>query len=271
MNKVFTYTKRIIKEDHRVVRLFPKQMYDRYREVESIAYNIRKRLEHKTRVKVGLEDIELCTRMPDSGVWRRQRLPSNLPTIDLDCTSRPDMSLSPPPGRPGREEMLAEAVRGVLSSRSEMEEARAELAKKNEEKKRQLSSDSDSDENVRTQGKKGRLNKSGSEVNQGDLVGEKQGNFAGDNQGLVVGDTQGNRQVDSEGTGKEAELGLGQGNEKCGYETRQNTSSGQLDLGLFISQEAYSPLTPAKTKNIPDLTVILNSPVYHSKPGRGTK
>ena len=141
VNKVFTYTKRMVKEDHRVVRWFPKQMYDRYREVEAIAYNIRQTLEHKTRVKVGLQDIELCTRLPDSGIWRRQRLPSNLPSIDLDCTSRPDMSLSPPPGRPGREEMLAEAVRGVLSSRVEMEEAQAELARKNEEKKRQHSSD----------------------------------------------------------------------------------------------------------------------------------
>ena len=75
---------------------------------------------------------------------------------------------------------------------------------------------SDSDDNVRTQGKKGRLNKSGTEVNQGeyqgDRVGENQGNFEGDNQGLMVGDSQGNRQVDSEGTGKEDELGPVQGN-----------------------------------------------------------
>ena len=223
--------------------------------MESIAYNIRKRLEYKTRVKVGLEDIELCTRMPDSSVWRRQRLPSNLPTIDLDCTSRPDMSLSPPPGRPGREEMLAVAVGGVLSSRREMEKAQAELTRKNEEKKRQYSSDSDSDENGK--GKKGRLNKAGSEVNQGELVVANPGDLLGQNQGDLEVDNQGLL------VGKEAGLGLGQGNEKC-----QNTSSVQLDLGLFTSQEGYSPLTPAKSKNIPDLAVILNSPVYHSKTGR---
>ena len=40
------------------------------------------------------------------------------------------------------------------------------------------------------------------------------------------------------------------------------------DMGKFISQEAYSPLTPAKAKSIPDLSVLLNSPVYHTKLGK---
>ena len=43
------------------------------------------------------------------------------------------------------------------------------------------------------------------------------------------------------------------------------------DPGKFINQEANSPSSPAKTKIIPDLSVILNSPVYHSKTVRNLK
>ena len=37
----------------------------------------------------------------------------------------------------------------------------------------------------------------------------------------------------------------------------------QLDPGSFTQLEAYSPLTPAKAKKIPDLPV--NSPVFHTR------
>ena len=37
VDKLFSYTRGMVKQDHRVVRWYPRQMYDRYRAVESIA------------------------------------------------------------------------------------------------------------------------------------------------------------------------------------------------------------------------------------------
>jgi hypothetical protein len=105
VDKLFTYTRGMVKQDHRLVRWFPKQMFDRYRAVESVAYEIRKNLKHKTRVKIGKSDIELSTRETGCTVWRRQTLPDNLPEIDLDCSFRPAMPSTPPPGRPGRDQI----------------------------------------------------------------------------------------------------------------------------------------------------------------------
>ena len=42
VDKIFSYTRGMVKQDHRIVRWYPRQMYDRYRAVESIAYDIRK-------------------------------------------------------------------------------------------------------------------------------------------------------------------------------------------------------------------------------------
>ena len=38
-----------------------------------------------------------------------------------------------------------------------------------------------------------------------------------------------------------------------------------LDLGKFTSTEGFSPATPAKIKNIPELAVEINSPVFHTR------
>ena len=54
-------------------------MYERYRAVESIAYDFRKNKNHKTRVKVGRDDLELSTREAGSSVWKKQVLPDSLP------------------------------------------------------------------------------------------------------------------------------------------------------------------------------------------------
>ena len=45
-------------------------------------------------------------------------------------------------------------------------------------------------------------------------------------------------------------------------------SKNPIDAGKFTALEAYSPMSPAKTKSIPDLSVLVNSPVYHSKFGK---
>ena len=45
VDKLFSYTRGMVKQDHMVVRWYPRQMYDRYRAAESIAYEIRKKTE----------------------------------------------------------------------------------------------------------------------------------------------------------------------------------------------------------------------------------
>ena len=66
-----------------MLRLYPRQMYERFRAIESIAYEIRKKLNHKTRVKIGRDDIELSTREANSSVWRMQVLPDSLPEFEM--------------------------------------------------------------------------------------------------------------------------------------------------------------------------------------------
>ena len=130
VDKIFSYTRGMVKQDHRIVRWYPRQMYDRYRAVESIAY-IRKKLSHKTRVKIGRKDIELSTRETGSTVWKRQALPDNLPKFDLDSSSGPATSSSPPPGRPGRSQLYP-----TLPS-SDMEVAAASLDRESEQNERE--------------------------------------------------------------------------------------------------------------------------------------
>jgi hypothetical protein len=113
----------MVKQDHRVVRWFPKQIYDRYRAVESVAYEIRRNLKYKTRVKLGRRDIELTTRETGSTVWRRQPLPDNLPKIDLNCTFRPAGISSPPPGRPVKAELFTQASEVISGQNDETEAA----------------------------------------------------------------------------------------------------------------------------------------------------
>ena len=62
VDRLMAYTREMVKPDHRVVRWYPKQMYERHRAVESIAYDIRKTMKNKTRVKIGRSYIELSIR-----------------------------------------------------------------------------------------------------------------------------------------------------------------------------------------------------------------
>ena len=137
VDKMFGYTKVMIK-DHRVVRWYPKELFERFQALDHIAFDMReemklKSVKLKTRVTVGKNDLEFSTKMPDSN-WRLQPLPGGLPKIDLDAGARRAMTSSPPPGRPdrpvmvdtqnslsppvrpGRAEMLATAVEAVLAN-----------------------------------------------------------------------------------------------------------------------------------------------------------
>ena len=86
VDKLFGYTKVMVKDDHRLVRWYPKEIFERYRAVESVAYAMRlemklRNIKLKTRVKVGIYDLELSTKLPNSTV--HQTLPDTLPKIEL--------------------------------------------------------------------------------------------------------------------------------------------------------------------------------------------
>ena len=83
VDKIFSYTKNLTKRDHRVTHWIPKQMYERYRGVESLAFSIRKDEGLKTRVKIGKTDFILRTRTPTSQLWSTRQLPGSIPKIDL--------------------------------------------------------------------------------------------------------------------------------------------------------------------------------------------
>ena len=70
------------KKDHRVIHWIPKQIYARFRAVESLAFTIRKEEGLKTRVKIGKTDFLLRTRDPNSPVWSTRQLPSSFPEIE---------------------------------------------------------------------------------------------------------------------------------------------------------------------------------------------
>ena len=83
VDTIFSFTKNMDKKDYRVIRWIPKQMYDRFRAVESLAYNLRQEAGLKTRVKIGRADLVLSTRDSTSSVWSNRELPRNLPEIKV--------------------------------------------------------------------------------------------------------------------------------------------------------------------------------------------
>ena len=203
VDKVFQHTKYMIKRDHRVLHWFPQEMKERRHAIEKIAYDIREAGRANmnrigTRLKVGKDDIELSTKLP-TGKWKRELLPPDLPAIDLQYNPSPVGVTSPPPGRPGLEEVAIS-------------------------KKRQISSDDDADD----------ISKKPRAASKDAMVEDM--------------------------ADEEAIQNKAKGGEKPAV-----SSLGPMDRGKFTSQEAYSPLTPAKQKGIPDLSVLVHSPVFHSK------
>ena len=193
----------------------------------------------KTRVKIGKYDIELSIKMPNSTVWKNEPLPGDLPKIDLDPRAGPAMTSSPPPGRPGRAELPADAVEGDLENEEAIEAEKA--------KKRQLSdnSDSDSDEPVKK--------------SKGDVQDSDAGDWSKimDNVAVVLDMEDA---ANSNNTGDLVE-----------QRNRGSPSPLSRDPGRFINQESYCPSSPARSKTIPDLSIIVNSPVYHSKAAKNMK
>ena len=81
---IFNHTSSMMKSDHRVMRWIPRQMFERFKALQSIAYRIRKEEGLKTRVKIGHSDFRLSVRAPTSSRWCLRKLPNNLLQIELN-------------------------------------------------------------------------------------------------------------------------------------------------------------------------------------------
>jgi predicted DNA-binding protein (MmcQ/YjbR family) len=80
---LYTHTKNITKQYHRVFPYIPKEMYRRYRGAETFLYSVRQKHRVRTKVKLGVDDLLLATKVPGSNFWRNCPLPDNLPYFDL--------------------------------------------------------------------------------------------------------------------------------------------------------------------------------------------
>ena len=98
VDNLFSYTRGMVKKDHRVTRWIPRRMYSRFRALQAIAYDMRKTDGVKTRVKIGQSDFQFSIREQGSSYWRRCQLPPSLPNIEVNNW------YSPLPGRPGMKE-----------------------------------------------------------------------------------------------------------------------------------------------------------------------
>ena len=63
VDNIFSYTRRIVNNENKLTHWIPKQMYARFRAVEGLAYSIRQEEKLKTRVKIGIKDFLLSTRV----------------------------------------------------------------------------------------------------------------------------------------------------------------------------------------------------------------
>ena len=86
VDKVISHTRNMDKQDHRVVRWYPWQMYNRFKAIESLAYDLRKIQNKKTRVKTGKDDIELFSKDSGSSGWKKHVLPENLPKFEIESS-----------------------------------------------------------------------------------------------------------------------------------------------------------------------------------------
>ena len=202
VDMIFKHTRVMVKQDHNVVRWYPKELFNRFQALDSVAYTMREEMKEngvklKTKVTVGRCDLEFRIKFPN-GKWKAEPLPFGLPEIDLEARGLPS---SPPPGRPRVEE---------------------------DDRKRQHSGSE-----VVESSKKARSGDSRIDSNQMDSFREKQ--------------------ADQVGNGTQA------------TNSQVHKQTNQLDPGHIVNEEAYCPSTPAKPKQLPDLPVIVNSPVFHSK------
>ena len=101
VSKIFEKTY-IMRKESRIQNYIPREFRDRARAIAEIEYNIREVEKCKTKVKMGLKDLQLFKK-ERGGKWEHVALPEDeLPPVDLDPGNSPSKqgSSSPAPGRP---------------------------------------------------------------------------------------------------------------------------------------------------------------------------
>ena len=84
VNIIYSYA-RCLRKDQRLVTYIPKQFYDRYRALESKAYDLRHSdVKYKTRVKMGSSDLILYKKIPGERTWSVHNSTAGLPLVNLD-------------------------------------------------------------------------------------------------------------------------------------------------------------------------------------------
>ena len=97
VHKLYSYT-RNMKTTLRLVPYIPKQFYHRYKDLESLAYNLRHSgIKYKTRVKMGTSDLILYKRKPSEMYWSVV-VPSAPAILSNDSKSPDHLNLRPNSG-----------------------------------------------------------------------------------------------------------------------------------------------------------------------------
>ena len=90
-----------MRPESRILNYIPKQFNSRLRTVSDVEFIVREEGKYQTRVKMGVNDLELSRKLKGTKKWERVKLPENLPEVELDRSPSKVVSVSPPPGRPG--------------------------------------------------------------------------------------------------------------------------------------------------------------------------
>ena len=96
---------RCMRKESRVLIYIPKEFHDRYNDLAALEYKLRKLESYQTRIKWGLEDLELHKKVRGSDRWEKVALPKELPKVNMN--PRSSISLSPAPGRPHESQTLS--------------------------------------------------------------------------------------------------------------------------------------------------------------------
>ena len=90
----------LMRKESRIQTYIPRQFRDRARAINEIEYNLRQEEKCKTRIRMGLRDLQLYKK-ERGGRWEHVVLPEGeLPPVDLG--PRDQGTTSPPPGRPSQ-------------------------------------------------------------------------------------------------------------------------------------------------------------------------
>ena len=118
VDTIYTYASNLTR-NQRLVRYIPKQFYERYRAMESEAYNLRQSEEKfKTRVKMGMANLILYKKRPSERNWTVVPDSLSWPSVNLIVETRQmeQTPCSPPPGRPARSAPATNSVNSNLSA-----------------------------------------------------------------------------------------------------------------------------------------------------------